>query len=194
MEIGYKLSPKEIIKLSKFKNPSAILKKENVVKNGKYKIHLTKNMFNKLLSENKFKYTFTDKRKQYYIQNGGSLASTFKILSPHLIKFGKKLLPALGITTASTLTSHGISKVLNKKNGGSILKVNLSQSDINKINNMLNKLPTVIKKQLKLTKYSKINEQNGGSILGTIAMLAASILPSLLNKGSGVCCKKDKFF
>ena len=59
---------------------------------------------------------------------------------------------------------------------------------------MLNKLPSVIKKQLKLTKYSKINKQNGGSILGTIAMLGAYILPSLLNKGSGVCCKKDNFF
>ena len=59
---------------------------------------------------------------------------------------------------------------------------------------MLNKLPSVIKRQLKLTKYSKINEQNGGSILGTIGMLAASILPSLLNKGSGVCCKKVNFF
>ena len=34
-------------------------------------------MFNKLLSENQLKYTFTDKRKQYYIQNGGSLASIF---------------------------------------------------------------------------------------------------------------------
>ena len=102
-------------------------------------------MFNKLLSENKLKYVFTDKRKQYYIQNGGSLASIFKGLSPHLIKFGKKLLPALGITTASTLTSHSISKALNKKKGGSILKINLSQSDINTINNVLNKLPSVIK-------------------------------------------------
>ena len=25
-------------------------------------------------------------------------------------------------------------------------------------------------------------------------MLAASILPSLLSKGSGVCCEKDHFF
>ena len=58
------------------------------------------------------------------------------------------LLPAIRITTASTLTSHGISKALNKKKGGSILKVNLSQSDVNKINNMLNELPSVIKKQL----------------------------------------------
>ena len=192
MEIGYKFSPKEIKKLSKFKNPSIILEKENIVKNGKYKIHLTKNMFNKLLSENQLKYTFTDKRKEYYIQNGGSLASIFKSLSPHLIKFGKKLLPALGITTASTLTSHGISKALNKKKGGSILKINLSQSDVNKINNVSNKLPSIIKKQLKLTKYSKINEQNGGSILGTLAMLAASILPSLIS-GKGRC-EKDNFF
>ena len=52
MEIGYKFSPKEIQRLSKFKNPSVILKKENIVKNGKYKIYLTKNMFNKLVSEN----------------------------------------------------------------------------------------------------------------------------------------------
>ena len=57
---------------------------------------------------------------------------------------------------------------------------------------MLNKLPSVIKKQLRLTKYSKINEQNGGSILGTITMLAASILPSLIS-GKG-CCKKIIFF
>ena len=52
MEVSYKFTPKEIQKLSKFKNPSVILRKENIVKNGKYKIHLTKNMFNKLLEEN----------------------------------------------------------------------------------------------------------------------------------------------
>ena len=83
------------------------------------------------MNKEKLKYTFTDKRKEYYIREGGSLASIFKSLLPHLIKFGKKLLPALGITTASTLTSHGISKALNKKKGGSILKLNLSQSDVN---------------------------------------------------------------
>ena len=59
---------------------------------------------------------------------------------------------------------------------------------------MLNELPTVIKKQLNISKFKNINQQNGGSILGTIAMLAASILPSLLHKGSGACCKKDNFF
>ena len=96
MEVSYKFTPKEIQKLSKFKNPSIILTKENIVKNGKYKIHLTKNLFNKLLEEKQLKYVFTDKRKENYIKEGGSLASIFKNLSPHLIKFGKKLLPALG--------------------------------------------------------------------------------------------------
>ena len=191
MEISYKFSPKEKQKSSKFKNPSIVLRKENIVKNGKYKIYLTKNIFNKLLSENRLKYTFTERRKQYYIQNGGSLASIFKSLSPHLIKFGKKLLPALGITTASTLTSHGISKALNKKKGGSILKINLSQSDVNKINNMLNKLPSVAKDRLHIN-FKNINQQNGGLILGTIAMLASSILPSLISRKG--CYKKDNFF
>ena len=40
--------------------------------------------------------------------------------------------------------------------------------------------------------FKNINQQNGGSILGTIAMLAASILPSLIS-GKG-CCQKDNFF
>ena len=32
MEIGYKFTPKEIQKLSKFKTPSILLKKENLIK------------------------------------------------------------------------------------------------------------------------------------------------------------------
>ena len=35
MEIGYKFNVKEINKLSKFKNPSIVLKKDNIIKNGK---------------------------------------------------------------------------------------------------------------------------------------------------------------
>ena len=31
MEVSYKFTPKEIRKLSKFKNPSIILRKENIV-------------------------------------------------------------------------------------------------------------------------------------------------------------------
>ena len=57
---------------------------------------------------------------------------------------------------------------------------------------MLNKLPSVIKDQLHMN-FKNINQQNGGSILGTIAMLAASILPSLIS-GKGCCDQKDNFF
>ena len=56
---------------------------------------------------------------------------------------------------------------------------------------MLNKLPSVIKDQLHMN-FKNINQQNGGSILGTITMLAASILPSLIS-GKG-CCQNDNFF
>ena len=41
MEIAYRFTPKEIDKLSKSKNPSIVLRKENIIKNGKYKIYLT---------------------------------------------------------------------------------------------------------------------------------------------------------
>ena len=148
-------------------------------------------MFNKLLEEKQLKYVFTDKRKEYYIREGGSLASIFKSLSPHLIKFGKKLLPALGVTGITTTTSHLINKSLNKKKrkGGNI-KINLSQSDIKKINNILGKLSN-----MKLTNHKSISEQNGSSIFTSLLLpLIGSMIPSLLNKGSGVCCKKDNFF
>ena len=166
MEIGYKFSPKEIKKLSKFRNPSVILKKENIVENGKYKIRLTKNMFNKLLSENQLKYTFNDKRKQYYIQNGGSLTSIFKAVLPYAKDFVKKLIPSLGLATASTLVSHGINKSLNKnKRKGGNIKINLSQSDIKKINDILQKLCN-----MKLTNYKSISEKNGSGIFTSILL------------------------
>ena len=57
---------------------------------------------------------------------------------------------------------------------------------------MLNKLRSVIKDKLHMN-FKNINQQNGGSILGTIAMLAASILLSLTS-GKGCCDKKDFFF
>ena len=67
MDISYRLNNSEIEKLKKYKNPSIILKKENILKNGKYKLHLTVGMFNKLLEKGELRYVFTDKRKQCYI-------------------------------------------------------------------------------------------------------------------------------
>ena len=115
MDITYRLNNSEIEKLKKYKNPSILLKKNNILKNGKYKLHLTVGMFNKLLEKGELRYVFTDKRKQYYIQNGGSLASIFKAILPYAKDFAKKIIPALGVAKTSTLVSHGVNKDLNKK-------------------------------------------------------------------------------
>ena len=120
MDISYRLNNNQIEKLKKYKNPGIILKKENILKNGKYKLHLTVGMFNKLLENGELKYVFTDKRKQYYIQNGGSLVNIFKAFVPYLKPIAKKNLPAIGVATTSTLVSHGINKI--KRNEVVILK------------------------------------------------------------------------
>ena len=70
MEIAYKFTPKEINKLSKFKNPSILLKKDNIIKNGKYKIYLTKNMFNKLLEKGELKYVLLINEKNIMCKTG----------------------------------------------------------------------------------------------------------------------------
>ena len=110
MYISYKLNNSQIEKLKKCKNPSILLKKSNILKNSKYKIHLTIGMFNKLLEKGELKYVFTDKRKEYYLQQGGSLANIFKSFVPYLKPIAKKILPAIGVATTSTLVSHGINK------------------------------------------------------------------------------------
>ena len=109
MDISYRLNNSEIGKLKKYKNPCIILK------NGKYKIHLTIGMFNKLLEKGELKYTFTNKRKNYYLLQGGSLGDIFKAFVPYSKPTAKKILPAIGVATTSTLVSHGVYKALNKK-------------------------------------------------------------------------------
>ena len=187
MDISYRLNNSEIEKLKKYKNPSILLKKGNILKNRKYKLHLTVGMFNKLLKNGELRYVFTDKRKQYYIQNGGSLANIFKAILPYAKDFAKKIIPALGVATTSTLVSHGVSKALNKKNelGGNI-KIDLSPTDIKKINNILGKLSN-----MKLTNYKSINQQTGKGIFTSLLIpLIGSMIPSLI---SGKGCK-DNFF
>ena len=186
MEIAYRLNNNETEKLKKYKNPSIILKKENILKNGKYKLHLTVGMFNKLLEKGELQYVSTDKRKNYYLQKGGSLGGIFKAFAAYLKPIAKKILPAIGVTTTSTLVSHGVNKALNKKKktGGSI-NINLKQSDIIKMNNILKNLPIEIKK-----KYNKINSQNGSGIFSSLIIpLIGSMIPSLIGKGC-----KDNFF
>ena len=118
------------------------------------------------------------------------MGNIFKVILPHAIKFGKKLLPALGVTGITTTTSHLINKSLNKnkkKKWGNI-KINLSQSNIKKINNILEKLS-----DMKLTNYKSLNQQNGSGIFTSLSIpLIASSIPSLIS-GKG-CSSKDNFF
>ena len=185
MDISYRLDNNQIEKLKKYKNPIIILKKENILKNGKYKLHLTIGMFNKLLEQGELKYTFTDKRKNYYLQQGGSLASIFKAFVPYLKPIAKKIIPAIGVATTSTLVSHGVNKALNKKKRGGNIKIDLSPIDIKKINNILEKLSN-----MKLTNYKSINQQTGKGIFTSLLIpLIGSMIPSLIGKGC-----KDNFF
>ena len=77
MDISYRLNNSEIEKLKKYKNPSILLKKNNILKNGKYKLHLTVGMFNKLLEKGELKYTFTDKRKKLLLATRGFISQYF---------------------------------------------------------------------------------------------------------------------
>ena len=180
------MNNKEIEKLKKYKNPSILLKKSNILKTGKYKLHLSIGMFNKLLEKGELRYVFTDERKQYYVQNGGSLANIFKAILPYAKDFAKKFIPALGVATASTLVSHGVNKALNKKKrtGGNI-KIDLSPNDIKKINDILEKLSN-----MKLTNYKSINQQTSkGIFISLLIPLIGSMIPSLIGKGC-----EDNFF
>ena len=185
MDISYRLNNSEIEKLKKYKNPSIILKKGNIFKNGKYRLHLTIGMFNKFLEKGELRYVVTDKRKQYYIQNRGSLTSIFKAILPYAKDFAKKIISSLGIAASSTLVSNGINKSLNKTKRGGNIKIDLSPTDIKKINDMLGKLSN-----MKLTNYKSINQQTGKGIFTSLSIpLIGSMVPSLTGKGC-----KDNFF
>ena len=142
-------------------------------------------MFNKLLKNGELRNVFTDKRKNYYLQQGGSLSNIFKAILPYAKDFAKKIIPSLGVATASTLVSHGINKALTKKKRGGNIKIDLSPTDVKKINNILGKLSNI-----KLTNYKSINQQTGKGIFTSLLIpLIGSMIPSLIGKGF-----KDNFF
>ena len=126
------------------------------------------------------------KENNIYLQQGGSLTNIFKAFVPYLKPIAKKILPAIGVATTSTLVSHGINKALNKKKkiGGNI-KIDLSPTDIKKINSILGELSN-----MKLSNYKSISQQNGGGIFTSLLIpLIGFMIPSLI---SGKGC--DNFF
>ena len=87
-------------------------------------------------------------------------------------------MPALGVATTSTLVRHGVNKALNKKKrtGGDI-KIDLSLTDIKKINVILEKVSNI-----KLTNFKSINQQTGkGTFTSLLIPLIGSMIPSLIS-------------
>ena len=96
---------------------------------------------------------------------------------PYAKDFAKKIIASLGIAASSTLVSHGINKSLNKKKRGGNIKIDLSPTDIKKINDILGKLSN-----MKLTNYKSINQQTGKGIISTLLIpLIGSMIPSLIS-------------
>ena len=97
-------------------------------------------------------------------------------------------MPALAVTGVTTTSSHLINKSLKKKRGGNI-KIDLSPSNVKKINDILEKLSN-----MKLTNYKSINQNKMvDQFYRLYYLLVGSLIPSLLNTGSG-CNKKENFF
>ena len=119
MEIKYNFDKNEINlirrKLKKFKNPSVKIHKKNIDKDGKDTLKLTVKSYNNLIKNGFINYKISDNLKKYFLsQKGGNLVNIFKSILPIATSFAKKLAPALAISSASALTSHGINKALSK--------------------------------------------------------------------------------
>ena len=61
-------------------------------------------------------YIGTFSKDNVPILKNNQSTNIFKAVLPYAKDFAKKIIPALGVATTSTLVSHGVNKALNKKN------------------------------------------------------------------------------
>ena len=176
IEIGYDFDNKNLNKIKKYKNPKLDIFKNKLNDNSKYKIFLNKIQFNNLLKNNNIKYKLTDSKKNKNIMIrdgiGNLLGLAFNMIKPAL----PKIASTIGLSGLSAGVTHGINKVLNKKN---IIKLSDSQVyDINKSLDIINK-SKIFNKKITLS-------QNGSGIFSILlSMLASTITPDLIKKGKG---------
>ena len=115
IEIGYNFLKKDLDKIQKFKNPTLDIVKSKLNKNSKYKIFLNKTQFNNLLDKGFIKYKLTESKKKQNILVGDVIGSllpmAFNMIKPSL----PKIAATIELSGLSTVVSHGINKVLNKK-------------------------------------------------------------------------------
>ena len=130
------------------------------------------------------KYKLSDSKKRNHITHGdgiGALLSTaFNMIKPAL----PKIAASIGISGLSTGISHGINKALKKDH---IIKISDKQlADINKNLDKINKTSIFDKK-------ITLNQRGSGIFSFLLPMLASTIIPSLISKGSSIS-NKNNFF
>ena len=182
IEIGYNFLKKDLNKIQKFKNPTLDIFKYKINKNSEYQIFLNKTQFNNLLDKEFIKYKLTDSKKQKHLQKGDGIGS----LLPMAFNMIKPALPKIAATVGlSAGVSHGINKALNKKD--KILT--LDEKMMKKINQNLKKINDSGIFDRKIT----LNQKGSGIFSFLLAMLASTIIPSLISKGGKVSKNKNFF-
>ena len=176
IEIGYNFLKKDLNKIQKFKNPTLDVDKSRIKKNSNYKIFLNKNQYNNLIENGSIKYRLTDAKKRMNIQSGDGIASLIQMALPFVKSVAPKVLGTLGLAGLSTGISQGINKAINKDH---VIKISNKQlNDINKNLEKINKM-NVFNKKITL------NQKGSGIFSFLLPMLASTIIPSLIKRGSG---------
>ena len=176
IELGYSFLKKDLDKIQRFKNPTLDIDKNRIKKNSNYKIFLNKNQYNNLIQNNNIKYKLTDSKKRMNIQSGDGIASLIQMALPFVKSVAPKVLGTLGLAGLSTGISQGINKAINKDH---IIKISDKQlNDINKNLEKINKMKVFDKK-------ITLNQKGSGIFSFLLPILASSIIPSLIKRGSG---------
>ena len=118
----------------------------------------------------------TDSKKRMNIQSGDGIASLIQMALPFVKSVAPKVLGTLGLAGLSTGISQGINKAINKDH---IIKI--SDKQLNDINKNLEK----INKMNVFNKKITLNQKGSGIFSFLLPILASSIIPSLIKRGSG---------
>ena len=134
IELGYDFNKSQVNKIKKFKNRVFTLSKNNLNKNSKYQIFLSKNQFNNLLNAS-IRYKLTDNKKSKNIQQGDGIGNLIKMALPFMKSITPKVLGTVGLSSIGVSTSNTIHKSMNKDK---IIK--LDSNMVKKLNKHLDKI------------------------------------------------------
>ena len=118
----------------------------------------------------------TDFKKRMNLQRGDGIASLIQMALPFVKSVAPKVLGTLGLSSLGAVASSAISKNMNKDH---IIKISDKQlNDINKNLEKINKMKVFDKK-------ITLNQKGSGIFSFLLPILASTIIPSLIKRGSG---------